>query len=275
MRRAAPQDVKLADVFVRYYQEHARHAASAVSIRRHLELTVQNLDGDLYVSDFRRQAQQRIVRQLLELEYAQGAVKRIMTSAKAAILWAFNNEIITARPAFLKIAEGTPPERVASIGEIARFWDAAIQPHLQAFTMVLLCTVCRPIAALELTRFQCDLRRGVVDLNPPGRSQTKKRRPVVPLVSALRPWIETAEGPIVSFNGKPIRKVAKVWRTARRAAGLPEDFVPYSIRHTMVSELRARGVPELEIAGIMGHFIFRTTGRYAKYAPDYLGQAKA
>src|SRR4051812_18713181 len=39
--------------------------------------------------------------------------------------------------------------------------------------------------------------------------------------------------------------------------------------------MRARGVPELEIAGFLGHSMpnFRTTGRYAKYAPDYLGKA--
>ena len=52
--------------------------------------------------------------------------------------------------------------------------------------------------------------------------------------------------------------------------------LPYAIRHTVATEPRGRGVPELEIAGLLGHHLpnFRTTGRYAKYAPDYLSHAR-
>jgi integrase len=277
MRRAAPKDVKVADVFARYYQEHAAHVASAISIRRHLQLALKNTEGDPVVSDFGLRAQEHLVRQLRQLDYAQGAIKRIMTSVKAAIMWAFNGEIITAHPAFLKIADGEPAERTVSIEEIARFWDAAEQPHLQAFTIGLICTLARPTAVLDLTRFQCDLARGVVDLNPAGRARTQKRRPVVPMALGFRPWVEAADGLLVSYHGKPVKKINSAWRKARRAAGLGDDFVPYSIRHTMASELRARGVPELEIAGVMGHHMpnFRSTGRYAKYAPDYLGLARS
>src|SRR5262249_55663548 len=89
-------------------------------------------------------------------------------------------------------------------------------------------------------------------------------------------WIEAAHGHLVSYRGKPVRKINSVWRATRNAAGLDADFVPYSIRHTMASELRARGVPELEIAGVLGHVMpnVKTTGRYAKYARDYLGKAR-
>ena len=106
--------------------------------------------------------------------------------------------------------------------------------------------------------------------------RTKKRRPVVPLAAAFRPWVEATVGHLVTYHDKPVRKINAVWRTARRVAGLDEDFVPYTIRHTMASELRARGVPELEIAGVLGHHMpnFRSTGRYAKYAPDYLSAAR-
>jgi hypothetical protein len=88
--------------------------------------------------------------------------------------------------------------------------------------------------------------------------------------------VEAAAGHLVTYHDKPVRKINAVWRIARRAAGLDKDFVPYTIRHTMASELRARGVPELEIAGVLGHHMpnFRSTGRYAKYAPDYLSAAR-
>ena len=53
--------------------------------------------------------------------------------------------------------------------------------------------------------------------------------------------------------------------------------MPYTIRHTIATELRAHGVPELELAGLLGHAMpnFRTTGRYAKYAPTHLSAARA
>ena len=43
----------------------------------------------------------------------------------------------------------------------------------------------------------------------------------------------------------------------------------------MATELRARNVPEWEVAGMLGHKIptARTTERYAKFRPDYLSQA--
>jgi hypothetical protein len=207
MRRAEPKNVKVADVFHRYYYEHGINKASAGGIRRHLQRALECTDGNPVVSDFGLQHQELVVRRLQDRRYAPGAVKRIMTSVKASLMWAFNREIILSHPAFVRLSEGDPPERVASISDIARFWDAAEQHHLQAFTMGLLCTLSRPTAVLELTRFQCDLARGVVDLNPAGRRRTKKRRPVVPLAAAFRPWVEATAGHLVTYRDKPVRKI--------------------------------------------------------------------
>src|SRR5688572_29703751 len=89
---------------------------------------------------------------------------------------------------------------VLSIEEMARLWDAIDQPHLHAFLIGMISTVARPAAVLQLTRFQCDLHRNVIDLNPAGRARTKKRRPVVPMASALRPWIECGSDHLVSYR---------------------------------------------------------------------------
>jgi len=96
------------------------------------------------------------------------------------------------------------------------------------------------------------------------------------MCDALAAWIASAPaGPLVQYHGKPVLKLNATWRAMRQRAGLGPDVVPYSVRHTIATEMRARGVPELEIAGFLGHSMpnFRTTGRYAKYAPDYLGKA--
>ena len=67
------------------------------------------------------------------------------------------------------------------------------------------------------------------------------------------------------------------WRDARATAGLGPDVVPYTIHHTIATELGSRGVPEMELAGLLGHAMpnFRTTGRYAKYAPTHLSAGRA
>jgi hypothetical protein len=61
----------------------------------------------------------------------------------------------------------------------------------------------------------------------------------------------------------------------RDALGLDSAFVPKTIRHTIATELRSRGVPMDEIAGLLGHVSDRRiTAGYAKYDPSRLPHAK-
>jgi hypothetical protein len=48
------------------------------------------------------------------------------------------------------------------------------------------------------------------------------------------------------------------------------------IRHTMAIEMRSGAAPEAEINGLIGHRAYGGKAEiYAKYRPDYLGQAVA
>ena len=70
--------------------------------------------------------------------------------------------------------------------------------------------------------------------------------------------------------------IKAAWRRTRAAAGLTPDVTPYTVRHTVATELRTRDVPEWEAAGLLGHRGGnRTTEIYAKYRPDYLSEARA
>lgn len=48
----------------------------------------------------------------------------------------------------------------------------------------------------------------------------------------------------------------------------------YTIRHTMATWLRSKGVPKWEVEGIMGHAGDSQTDAYAKYDPNYLSHAR-
>ena len=52
------------------------------------------------------------------------------------------------------------------------------------------------------------------------------------------------------------------------------EIGPYTVRHTMATELRRRGVSVWEVAGFLGHTTgYTTTERYAKFGADHLAQA--
>ena len=73
-----------------------------------------------------------------------------------------------------------------------------------------------------------------------------------------------------------MRKIAGAFQTLRDAAGFGPDVTAYTVRHTVATELMARGVPELEIAAVMGHRMpnSRTMGRYIHVAPERLASAR-
>jgi integrase len=58
---------------------------------------------------------------------------------------------------------------------------------------------------------------------------------------------------VIEWQGRPVRSIKKSFQEAVRRAGLGAGVAPYTLRRTMASELRNRGVPIDEIAGIMGH----------------------
>jgi integrase len=80
----------------------------------------------------------------------------------------------------------------------------------------------------------------------------------------------------VRWHGKKIDSFKTSFRRMRRGAWLGKDVYAKTIRHTMATELRAAGVPDAEIQGMLGHRAYSgKTEIYAKYRPDYLGQATA
>ena len=128
---------------------------------------------------------------------------------------------------FIAIEEGASRERVLTVAELAQLWDAEMPDHLRTFIAIMVGTGARPDAVLELARFQCDIDRGMIDLNPPGRRQAKKRRPKIPMAAWLLPFIESADGHVVSWRGRPVTKIAGAFQTVRESAGFGMDVTAY------------------------------------------------
>ncbi len=71
-------------------------------------------------------------------------------------------------------------ERVLSIPEMTRLWETEMPDYVKVFIALAIDTGARPEAILELTSGQCDLDRGVIDLNPCRGVPKRKTLPARP-----------------------------------------------------------------------------------------------
>lgn len=269
-----PQEAPLAMVLVRYWERHARDLPSSefakIALRYWAEFW-----GEAAVSDLTPARQRAFIKSLEDAGKSPGYVKRIITVGKAALNHAHREGEVASVPYIIPGEDGEPRDRVLSVAESAALWLSTQQPHERMMLALLYGTLARPEAALDLRREYVDMSRWLLAQNPPGRKQTRKYRPVVPVAGFLRELLEDAPaGHLVQWRGKAIASFKTAWRALRKRSELGEDVVPKTIRHTMATELRAAGVPEAEIQGFLGHKAFGgRTEVYAKYRPDYLGQA--
>jgi integrase len=271
---AQQQDAALELILVRYYQRHAHALPSAETARIALRYWSDHFAGKL-VSEATKAEQLAFVESMRNAGRSDGYIRRIMGVGKSALNWAYAEGEIAAVPFVVLPEDGPPRDRVLTLAESAALWAAATKPHERMFLSLAYGTLARPEAILGLHKGFVDFDRWLLAQNPPGRRQTRKYRPVVPVATFLRPWLtEAAEGPLVAWKGKPVASIKTAWRRMRADAGLEAAVVPKTIRHTMATELRAAGVPEAEIQGFLGHKAFGgKTEVYAKYRPDYLGSA--
>lgn len=156
--------------------------------------------------------------------------------------------------------------------------------HVARFILVALYTGTRASAvcgaALQSTigRGWIDLDRGVFYRRPPGRHETKKRQPPVPLpgqlLAHLRRWKKRGQRFAVEWNGKPVQSVDKAFANAVADAGLGDEVTPHVLRHTAATWLMQAGTDMWEAAGYLGMTVEMLSQRYGHHHPDHLTGAK-
>jgi integrase len=104
----------------------------------------------------------------------------------------------------LGVPEPQPREWIPTDDELARYLDTLSHEsseHVFRYCLLALNTLARPSAVLDLAPPQIDNRFGLVNLNPEGRRQTKKFRPIVRLTETMAPWL-----PLWSMDETPWMK---------------------------------------------------------------------
>jgi integrase len=178
----------------------------------------------------------------------------------------------------LGVPDPRPRDWQPTYAQFGQFIDAlgSRQEPIFRFVVIALNTWARPEAITDLrVDRQVDFTRGLMDLNPPGRRQNAKRRPLIPLTDNLAGWLQLwdLDAPI-EWGGAPVASVKKAWQRHARALELPL-FTRYTIRHFMATECRRVKPPvsREQRAQWLGHVVDRgnrTTDAYEKFDPEYL-----
>jgi len=309
MEREAPQEVLLETILVRWFNSEGRLQASSVPNRYGLAKWSDHFPGAL-VSEVTSTKQREFAEALEEDGYADGYIRRIFAVGKRALNWALQEGLLDRAP-FVKLPpEGDPRARAMTMAEARWFLRAAAEdlPHVIRYVALAFGTAARPSSILDLSTFgQFDFEGEVIDLNPPGRRQNKKYRPAIPMASFLVPILQNVPpGRVIHFNDRPLKSIrsaiervreraramirreaagaviaawragdwdgaAKLLVTAKAAGDAMRTVSAYTIRHTVATELRGRGVQPWELSGFLGHSTgYRTTEMYAKNRPEHL-----
>ncbi len=164
------------------------------------------------------------------------------------------------------------------VAQIARMVAYAAEPNkrrgsLHAFLVASLCTIARPDSVVDISiapdRQQWSPGSPTIDLNPHGRTQTKKFRPVLPVLPLLEEWLAAelaiyeqlpkgeriGRGWLVNYYGRPVQDVDTAWHTMLVALGMPtgREWRPYILRHSLATLARNRGAEKWDLEGFMGH----------------------
>ena len=122
-----------------------------------------------------------------------------------------------------------------------------------------------------------DLDRGVFYRRPAGKHETKKRQPPVPLpaqlLAHLRRWKRQGQRFAVEWNGDPVKSIRKAFASAVKDAGLDEDVIPHTLRHTAATWLMQAGTDMWQAAGFLGMTVEMLSARYGHHHPDHLSAA--
>lgn len=227
---------------------------------------------------------------------AEATVARELTVLVAAFNHAVRERRLAAGdvPAITRPPQAEAKDRWLTHEELAKLFAAALGeapnrlPRIYRFIALAYYTASRKGALQGLTWFQVDLERSKIRLNPEGRAQTKKRRPVVPVDSDLAPILARAKAEktneLVLDETGSIRTAfeAAVERAglapplpegataAQRAAHRRQAVTPHTLRHTRAVHLAQAGTDLWVIAGLLGDTIATVEKNYLHHCPDHI-----
>lgn len=294
--RRDPSEVKVAEVVALYADEvvpaHARPKESAARLSRVLEFF-----GTQTLDSVTRGACNKYAQTRTSLAVA----RRELSELGAAIRYHFQENRCTALvPVVLPGRKSPPRSRWLTQKEAAALVRACwryreIQKghatgrrslrHVARFILIGLYTgtragaICRASLVPMKGRGWLDLENGYFYRLPKGVQETKKRQPTIRipprLLAHMRRWrhLGICQNSPIEWNGGPVGRINKAFRTGCELAGLGDDVVPHTLRHTCATWMSQKGVSPDQICSFLGMSKDMYDRVYRHYHPDYQDDA--
>jgi len=281
-----------------YLDEHARPNIAAIEqaeiscgyFRIHFgsETPIVALTEEDIATYIKARRERRIKLNRNPLPASDGTIRRELATLGAALHHAVKKRRIPA-DAVLHIAPPpapppkklwlTPEDEVRSLAACAvetkvsdKNPDARLN-RIYRFVMLAMDTAARKEALETLTWNQVDFGTGVIDLNPQGRLQTKKRRSTIPMSARLLAVMERAYGEKTSEHVLDHPGDIRTSMETLTARALMGWITPHVFRHTWATRAARAGVSMVDIADFLGDDARTIERHYRHHSPDYLRTA--
>jgi len=288
-----PSSVAIADVVAIYTEDvvskHARPKETAARLNRILDFF-----GDKMLSFLNKKTCADYTKQ----RGSEPTARRELEDLRAAVRHHWEAGLCVALTPVVLPDRGEGRERWLTRQEAAHFLrtarrmhqkqfgkmtDRATAQHIAQFILVGLYTGTRAGAICgavldqpTIGRSWIDLENGIFYRQAIGRRRKKNKQqtPVrLPprLLTHLRRWKrkKISIRSLIEWNGKPVKRINKAFRSVRRAAGFGDDVIPHTLRHTCATWLAQRGVPTWEAAGFLGMTEQTFIDVYGHHHPDH------
>lgn len=283
----ATVNTPLSIVLENYFVEHTDNLPSAKAARHAGRLMLQEWGIGVKVNDLGEQRQKDFAVASAAHGHSLGYISRNMTVLSAACRKAGLSLKVYTSESYMRDVwkiKAKPPRKVfiPSDHQLAKILRAPMTEDLSRWLLISMATACRPEAAVDLAPGARLRDAQAINLNPEGRQQTKKFRPVLRcprvLTSAMGRWekegLDVHGGKYCGYAS--VDSVDSALERVCKPLGL-ERMAVYSIRHKCTTVMRAAGVPREQIDRQLGHVGAgaRTTDDYGEYSPDFQKAATA
>jgi len=156
--------------------------------------------------------------------------------------------------------------------EREKFPDDPNAGEIEPFITLLYYTGARRRSIENLTRSQIRMEQKRIILKQPGKVDTKKRQPIVPILKPMEPALKFLLA--TGREGRLFRcsNFYRPYRELMRRAGIP-DFKahPHIMRHTRATHLLQEGKPIYSVARLLGDTLATVERVYGHHSADHLG----
>jgi len=244
-----PRSVPIADALSFYLTHHIPTLANPQNEGYILKALVP-FWGELYLSDVARSNSKRYATERYRNGVKPGTVRRELKLLKSAVNMYVEDRDIPFVCRIEMPPAGESRLRWLSRSETAAFLHAARRRGNQHIARILLIGIYTGTRIDAIRRLQWhpnpvsghfDLDQGVLYRKGWGEVSTTKRRPSIHIPERLLPHLKRWKAQdgnlpwVIHYDGSSVKSVNRAWRKSREDAGLGEDVIPHTLRHTAAS----------------------------------------